>query len=284
MGIAAAAGVYVIWSTADPAGSILVYKAPTDFIVWWGTALDAGAFLLLSLAIFTGWTLVGCYREMRLELKVRNRPYVWLGFLVFIGIYVAGFDAWLGHNNLLTHLDAVARRLLLAGTAFAALAYLMVFLEPKDRVHLRWLASAFVRFRLGAAFGGLQAWMLAWLAALIAGIVLVVWLGQLAAPADQAMVGAMLGFLTRDMAIVVFANAMARRRGGDFAAVAVLFALYVLLPAIVNGLSYGNALVLFFPQASTPVWLSPAVAWGEAMLAVAFAVSRVALSDRKQSA
>jgi len=283
-GIAAAAGVYVVWSVADPAGSILVYRAPTDFIVWWGRALDARAFLLLSLAIFTGWTLVGCYREMRLELKLRNSPYVWLGFLAFIGIYVAGFDAWLGQNTLLTHLDAVALRLLLAGSAFAVLAYLMVFLEPKDRVHLRWLASAFVHFRLRSAFGGLQAWMMAWLAALAVGIALVVWLGQRFAPADGAMVGAMLGFLTRDMAIVVFANAIARRRGGDFAAIAILFALYVLLPAIVNGLNYGSALVLFFPQASAPVWLSPAIAWGEAILAVAFAVSRVALSDRKQPA
>jgi len=53
VGLAAAVAVYYVWASADPAGSILARKAPTDFIVWWGLALDARAFLLLSLAIFT---------------------------------------------------------------------------------------------------------------------------------------------------------------------------------------------------------------------------------------
>ena len=35
---------------------------------------------------------------MRIELKMENGPLVWVGFLVFIGIYAAGFDVWLTHN------------------------------------------------------------------------------------------------------------------------------------------------------------------------------------------
>ena len=37
---------------------------------------------------------------MRLELKMRNGPLVWLAFLVFIGVYVAGFDAWLSERQI----------------------------------------------------------------------------------------------------------------------------------------------------------------------------------------
>ena len=178
VGLAAAVIVYIVWATADPAGSILARQAPADFIVWWGLAFDARAFLLLSLAVFAAWTLTGCVRQMRLELKMRNGPYVWLGFLRFIGVYVAGFDAWLSGWQSLMHLDAVARRLLLAGTTYGALAYLMVFLEPKDRVHYRWLGGAFAKFQFGPALGGLQGWMTATLAALGVGIALLVWLGQ----------------------------------------------------------------------------------------------------------
>jgi hypothetical protein len=178
----------------------------------------------------------------------------------------------------------VALRLLLAGTTFGALAYLMVFLEPKDRVHYRWLGSTFAKFKLGAAFAGLQGWMTAYLATLGVGIALIVWLGQTSTSQDQATVGAMLGFLSRDMAIVVLANTLSRRRSGDFAAVAVLFALYVLLPAIVSGLKFDAADVLFFPRASDPVWLSPALAWSEAVLMVVLAVGSLALPREKARA
>ncbi|HEY0282778.1 MAG TPA: hypothetical protein VGC27_09160 [Rhizomicrobium sp.] len=281
VGLAAAVAVYLVWASADPAGSILAGGTPAGVVVWWSAALDARLFLLLSLAIFTAWTLTGCVRQMRLELKMHNGPLVWLGFLLFIGVYVAGFDAWLSQNGALTHLDAVARRLLLAGTAFAALAYLMVFLEPKDRVHYRWLGGAFAKLKFGSALGGLQGWMMAALAALAVGAALFFWLGRTSTPADQATLAAMLGFFTRDVAIIVLASTLSRRRGGDFTAVAVLFALYVLLPAIMNGLKLEAASVFFFPRPSDPVWLSPLLAWSEAVLAAVLAVGTLALPEEK---
>jgi hypothetical protein len=284
VGLAAAIAVYFIWASADPAGSVLAHWAPTEVIVWWGLALDARLFLLLSLAVFTAWTLTGCVRQMRLELMMRNGQIVWLGFLLFIGVYVAGFDAWLSDNRALVHLDAVARRLLLTGTTFGVLAYLMVFLEPKDRVHYRWLGSTFAKFRFGSALDGLQGWMTATLATLAVGIALLVWLRQTSTPPDQARVGAMLGFLCRDMAIVVLATILSRRKNGDFAAAAILFALYVLLPAIVGGLKFEAADVFFFPRASDPLWLSPVLAWSEAVLATVLAVGSLALPRNETAA
>jgi len=283
-GIAAAVAVYLIWGIADPAGSILAHKAPVDFIIWWGRAFDARGFLLLSLAIFTGWTLIACYRQMRLELKMRNGPLVWLVFLVFIGLYMAGFDGWLSSNPTYAHLGTAAHRLLLSGTTFAALAYTMVFLEKKDRVRYRWLAGAFSRLRLGSVLGGLQGWMMSYFATLIVGLVLLVWLGQVSPGPDQAVLGATMGFLTRDMAIFVLANAMARRGNGDFAAVAILLALYALLPAIVSGMKFDAGLVLFSARASDPVWLSPLVAWTEALLAVAVTATKLALPEGRTRA
>jgi hypothetical protein len=283
-GIAAAVVVYLIWGIADPAGSILARKAPVEFIVWWGQAFDARGFLLLSLAIFAGWTLTACYRQMRLELKMRNGPLVWFAFLVFIGLYMAGFDAWLSGSPTFMHFGTVAHRLLLSGTTFGALAYVMVFLERKDRVKYRWLAGAFSKLHFGAALGGLQAWMVAYLAALIVGLVLLFWLGQVSPGPDQAVLGAMLGFLTRDVAIFVLAGTQSRRSNGDFAAIAALFALYALLPAILGGMKFDTGLVLFTARVSDPVWLSPAVVWVEALLAVAFAAGNLALPEEKAKA
>lgn len=283
VGLAAAGCVYWIWSIADPAGSLLAHAQPTDFIVWWGLSWDARGFLLLSLAIFTGWTLTGCYTRMRLELKMRNGPYIWLAFLAFIGVYVSGFDAWLSENSTLTHLDIVARRFLLAGTAFGALAYVMVFLEPKDRVQLRWLGGAFAKARFGSGLAGLSGWTTALLAALLSGLLLIVWLGKTSDLGDQAIVAAMLGFLTRDMAVVTLAG-VTSRRNGDFAAVCALVALYALLPVIMGGMKFDTGLVLFLPHKSEPLWLSPLAAWAEAVVAVLFAVGRIALDGKPRAA
>ena len=275
----------VVWAIADPSGLSIGGLPRPDTIVWWGQPLASQPFLLLSLAAFAAWTLTGCYRQMRLELKLRNGPFVWLGFLVFIGLYVAGFDAWLSSNPALVHLDAVARRLLLAGTTFVALGYVTAVLEAKDRVRYRWLGAAFAKFRLGAALGGLQGWMMSYLAAAIVYAALVAKLGFAFLPQEQAIVAAMLGFFTRDMAIIVLMNMMWRRRGGDFAAIAILILLYAFLPSIFAGMHFMTGLALFSPRATDPLWLSPLAAWAEAGLAIALAAGMIALpEDRTRAA
>ena len=281
IGIVAAFLAYDVWKIADPSGLIGPHLQAASTIPWWGQDFDARAFLLTSLAIFAGWMLVGCYRAMRLELKMQNGPFVWLAFLVFMGVYVAGFDAWLPKNSEMAVRDAVALRLALAGTTFVMLTYTMVLLEPKDRVLYRWMGAALMRGQLGRIGWAMQGWMMSCKAAFIVGIALIAWLAQENATPAAAFVGSGLGFLLRDVAIVILLQTLPGPRRGDFAAVVMLFALYVLAPAIADGLGLKQALVVFYPQASTPIWLSPAVAWGEALLVVVLTVSRIAGSARQ---
>jgi hypothetical protein len=283
-GLIAALGAFWVWELADPAGSIITHRPPTDFIAWWGRSFDARPFLLASLAVFTGWTLIGCYREMRRELQMQNGPLVWLGFLIFIGLYVAGFDAWLTRDPAMADWTSGALRLFLAATTYGTLTYVMVLLEPKDRVLYRWLGSQIGRGRIGTFFWNLQAWMMGYLATIVATVALILWIGQHEQnpAAIQAICAAGIGFLTRDVGIFVLFHAMSARRRGDFGAVAILFALYVLLPAIADGLGLQNALALFYPKPTEPLWLAPAIAWGEALVVFAFAITRIALSETPQ--
>lgn len=280
VGLAAGAAVYTIWSIADPAGSILTHKKASDFVLWWGQSFDTRGFLLASLAVFTAWTLVGCYREMRLELKMRNGIWVWLAFLVFMGLYVAGLDAWLVNDQSLADWDAASLRLGLAGTTFAALTYLMVVLEPKDRVHYRWLGSQLATARFGAFFGGLQAWMMSYAATILCAAALLVMLyrSHPELVEQSALIAAAVGFLTRDVSIFVLMRSLPGRRRGDFAALGILFALYVLAPAIVKGLGLENALMAFYPHPTAPLWVGPLVAWAEGLGVAVLALGRVALA------
>ena len=282
-GIAAAVAVAWVWDAADPAGSMIAGRTPTQFIVWWGHAFGARPFLLVSLALFTAWTLAGCYRQMRLELKLENGPFVWLGFLVFIGIYAAGFDSWLSQSPQTAHWDLVALRLGLVASTFATLTYIMVFLEPKDRVHFRWLGGQFARGRIDRVLWGLESFLMSYIAMLLACAALIgwQWSHDPAAIADLALIAAGMGFITRDVALFVLLHALPGRRRGDFTAALTLFALYLLIPAILNGLGLGSALVFFYPKPTAPVWLAPAFAWAEAVVLVVLALGRVALSDKR---
>jgi hypothetical protein len=269
-----------VWDAADPAGSLLTHKPPTDIIQWWGHAFDARPFLLVSLAIFTVWTLVACYRTMRLELQMRNGPLVWLGFLVFTGIYVAGFDAWLAQDPLMAQWSALALRLALAATAYGILTYVMVFLEPKDRVHYRWLAYEISSGNIGKFANGLQAWMMSYAATFIFAGLLIWRLVNAADLEGVALIVAGLGFLTRDVSLFVLVHALPGKRRGDFSVLLVLFALYVLAPAIVGGLDLKGALGFFYPQPGNAAWLGAAIAWAEALLVALLAAGRVAIGEQ----
>ena len=279
-GIVAALAVLYLWEAADPASALLLGKKSTDFIPWWGAVISSRPFLLISLAMFTAWILTGCYREMRRELKMRNGPLVWLGFLAFIGVYVAGFDAWLPHDANLPQWSTVALRLALATTAYGVLTYVMVLLEPKDRVLYRWYGSQIAAGAVGRALWSLQAWIMSYVATVVVALALIWWLfAQGGGAAYSALTVAGLGFLTRDVAIFVFFAATRRR--GDFAALVALFALYVLIPAILDGIGLKAVLPFFYPAPSSPVWLGPGLVWGEAIVTAVAAIGRVALGEKR---
>ena len=284
-GLLAAVAVHLVWEAASAAAIRPGHGLPAYRIVWWGYHIPGQLFLLVSLAFFTGWILTGCYREMRTELKQENGPLVWLGFLVFIGLYVAGFDSWLSQSHDTVGWSAVALRLGLAATTYVTLTYIMVFLEPKDRVHYRWLGTQIASGRLGRAAWGLQGFMLGYIALVAVTAALLWWRATHGAAAGElALIGAGLGFITRDIALFVLVHALRGPRRGDLTAAMVLLALYLLVPSILNGLGLTGTLMFFYPQPTHPIWLAPALAWGEAVAVVVGALGRIALVEKPSRA
>jgi len=130
-----------------------------------------------------------------------------------------------------------------------------VFLEPKDPVRLRWLGEQIGAGRLYTAFLALDCWMLSYGASLLLGLVVALsWAGE---PTQAMAVLAMLGFLTRDIAIFLTARFVAGPKG-DFAALAILAALYLLMPTILRSQAF-----LFLPLTGAGAWPLLA-AWAQA--------------------
>ncbi|HEU0095033.1 MAG TPA: hypothetical protein VFQ52_01165 [Rhizomicrobium sp.] len=267
-GIGAAFVYYTMWSS----GAAFM-RSGDQGLQWWGHVFNLRAFHLVSLLTFTAWALIGCWRAMRTELRFANGPWVWLAWLLYLCIYQAGFVSWIaaripGAMMADSGLHAAAMRMLLAVLALLGSAYGMVFLEPKDPVRLRWLGEQFRAGRFGKVFLSLDAWMLSYGAAMagLLALAILLWrdgaaLGHVAASDFAPVALAMMGFLTRDVGVFLLMRGFARGRG-DFAALAVLGALYLLLPAILHGVGLDDgAQFLFLPSLHGPALLEIVVAW-----------------------
>jgi hypothetical protein len=213
---------------------------------------------------------------MRAELRFTNGPFVWLAWLAYMALYQAGFETLLGGLAATDKYSAVdpaghlAVKFGLAGSALLMSTYSMAFLEPKDPVRLRWLGEQVRAGRLYKAFLALDAWMLSLGATLLVGLVLAGWLaashgtiGGTPLPGLVFPVLALLGLLVRDVALFVLMRTIAGGKG-DFAALAMLGALYLLVPIILHGVGLDGAAIFFVPLKSTSA-IGMLAAWAQGL-------------------
>ncbi len=62
-----------------------------DVVHWYSWTVSAIEFNLATVAAFLAWTVFAAYRLMRVELQHQNLPWAWIGFSLFLMVYVAGF-------------------------------------------------------------------------------------------------------------------------------------------------------------------------------------------------
>ena len=270
-GIGAGLLYYSLWSSASA-----FERNGDNAVVWWGHAFDLNSFHMVSLLLFLGWALVGCWRAMRAELRFANGPFVWLAYLVYLGIYSAGFESSIPQVVLLYigGLSPTAVRLGLAGFALLSSAYGMTFLEPKDPVRLRWLGEQARAGRIAKAFLALDTWMLSTAAAMTVGLLLAVVLASEGAMIYALAVLAMLGFLIRDVAIFVMARALAGNKG-DFAALATLGVSYLLLPMVFRVVGFSGLQFLFVPVLDHTVVFGAVASWAQGLVAALWTMHKI---------
>ena len=226
------------------------------FLSWYGMQFHILDFLLLSVAVFAAWSLIGIYRKMREELQFRNTPVYWLGFCVFLAVYLAGIiPRHLPGNELVT------LRLFVAYSTFIVLAYVMLMLEEKNPLAIRRLLVARAQRNWRGVFENTPCWLVT----LLSVYVLCVMLMFNSYP-DISLAGrgfslkpylfAMAFFLTRDVLIFVLFNMSANRRRADVTAMFYLLLLYWLLPSIFSGLDLPMATAALIPLGTHDAMIS----------------------------
>lgn len=250
--------------------------APDRLLIWFDRPWPAADFLLVSLALFTGWTLLGVHRAMRAELQFRDPPWTWIAFVLFLQVYVAG---WIGEAQfdrvLLPHPESAmavmssvtVARLVAALLVALLLAYLFVFAEAKERLRYERLLADVRARRLDRLLQSPPLWLVN---LLIAALTLVIAIA--AAFADARSAGlillatgllALLAYAVRDFAVVLYCNFGPSRRRADAAAAFYLLALYLLPLALLLAADLAGLSGLVEPLSAfrNPFWLLAALVW-----------------------
>jgi hypothetical protein len=245
LGLLAAAPFLMIGNGAAQSG---------ETVWWYASERDAFALALASSAVFAAWAVIGLHMLMRLELQRRNPPWVWLAFVVFVGAWVVGFveggPIRLGGVST-QRWDVGATRLLVTLVTTVGLYYVTLLVEPKDPVELRRLVREVGAGRLGRAAEAVPRWLVTFLVAAVLGVALAwtaVGLGAGTLRGVVGFVGAALGFMVRDAALLVALNLSPRPRRADAAGFLYLVVLYALAPAILSALDLGRLHGLFLPR------------------------------------
>lgn len=240
-----------------------VLDAVLSNIGWYGLALDR-VFALVSLLVFLGWFLLGCYRLMRVELQYRTRAWAWVGFLSFAIVYGAGFapepDAYF-----LAHLW---NPMLLPASLLILLVYLGLFTEPRSWDRQRVLFDGFSRSRSTRLWHKLPLWLLSYLALAIALLILYALaptpdasspgldrfydvdplLGFDPGLQEAGFLAALLLFVLRDALLVQLLSVGEVGRRADLAALVYLVCLYGLSGALILELELPEAVPVFYPS------------------------------------
>lgn len=227
-----------------------------DSFVWAGIRFESINFGLLSILMFLIWTIVGIYRLMRLELQMKNLPFVWLGFVVFLMMYAAGFTS---RSSELSSGSSTSFYLSIAYAVAALLVYLTALVEPKDPVRFRRLIRLWEERDWRQFLESSPCWLTALPVFFVAGVLLLAFppVETSYAITDIRLASAAsMFFLLRDLAIILYCNLGKSRKRADVLAVLWLALLYLVIPMILNQLELVYATHSFWPTAGPGVFAS----------------------------
>ena len=221
----------------------------SSIVKWFSRNYSRIDFLLASVLAYAFWAIAGVYRMMRLELRMKNSPWPWSCFVLFMMLYGAGF--FHGSRQVGSHAIASSSPAFLAAYCISLGAiYLTAIAERKDILLLQAVARAVSAGNWRRLLEQAPRWVLTIPITVSAGIALFVTADVPDSGPNQniAFVVTSLLFMSRDMAIMLFCNLGKNTRRADMLFVLCLLLLYGIFPAILSAIKVDNATLLFWPR------------------------------------
>lgn len=242
-------------------------------IPWWGRDWKRIDFMLASTALFAAWAVFGAYRMLCQELRVRTLPWAWVAFLVYAGLYIAGFGIR-SHDTLAQQKNVV----LIAGMIVSlAATYPLLFSDIGGAMAVRRLILRASQGQWRRMLEETPLWPVTLALAAVFCLATVVFAGSrpgsseflrtiVLAPLPLALLA------TRDAALFLFFAFARQPRRAEAAALFYLLLLYWLVPMLLRAVGLQGVSDLVLP----PFWERPGIATliaavqAAAMVAAAF--------------
>jgi hypothetical protein len=233
-------------------------------IAWYGLECPLLAFWGGSLAIFVFWSIFGCYRLMRRELAYSGRPLGFLGFLLFVWIYIFGFFERYAPAELLAQTNIRVVAFFGLGCALTLTAtYFNLLTEPVGQSQLLRLHQSLWALKIWHSFKFCPRWLLALILLTISMLPLgasALWFPSEMSSFISVFFASAGCFCIRDCAVYLLSKGRLRASRRDLAFFGWLVIMYLLIPIFWAALSKSSSPFtspLFFPSWSTWGWLPP---------------------------
>ena len=227
--------------------------SPSSFIrplantYWYTTAIDSQLFHQVSLLLAIFWCGLGNYRLMMQELGIRTMPWVWLGFSVFMTVYLGGFIP-----------NAFYSFSLAAFLVCTSLTYLGVLVERNDAMRVKRLLTYFLQGHWQRGLEELPIWWLSFMLTLPAALQLSLSshpLLEFTASTFHFYPLALILILLRDCALYVYFCYGKNPQRALTLSLLTGVLLYGIIPGIFKAIDQTGLAALFFPLlADSATW------------------------------
>jgi hypothetical protein len=233
-------------------------------LLWYDRVFNLIDFTLAGLAVAVVWGIVGLYRLMRAELQMTNAPWLWLGFCVFVAVFMAGVRFIPPELN--PGLPAVSLKIFHGYVALWVLSYIVSFAEPKNRILMR-------RLRRHAALGEWAAFIsvmprcLPTTALFFLATVLVLRTSEptfeiLGVSVNfQLMVVSIFLFFLRDLMLIFVMNLRKPTPRADMNAFLYILLSYTIVPVVLSALGLDTLTAIFWarPDFTAALTIGPVI-------------------------
>jgi hypothetical protein len=213
---------------------------------WYGMNTTIQFLTLMSICCALFWCVVGNYRLMAQELRIRTLPWVWLAFAVFLIIYVGGF---IPAEHFGEYFYAIAFGICLT------LSYLIVFAEYNEPMRIKRLLTYITQENWQRAAEELPLWCITFTLAGLLALPL-----SFSHPADidelHIYPVSILLLLLRDIGIFLFFSYSKNPQRAFSLTLLSLVLLYGILPGIFMAAKQEWLVTLFFPLVADSMGIS----------------------------
>ncbi|MEI6708020.1 MAG: ABC transporter permease [Methylococcales bacterium] len=215
-------------------------------VSWYGLNTSVRSLSLVSVFLALFWCVVGNYRLMAQELRIRTLPWVWLSFALFLIFYIGGF---IPAEKFGDYFYTVAFSICLT------LSYFAVFTEHHEPMRIKRLFTYITQENWWRSAEELPLWCVTFVLAVLVAIPL-----SFTHPADIEELHiyplTILLLLLRDIGIFLFFNYGKNPQRAFGLTLLSLILLYGVFPSIFTAAKLNGMVVLFFPLISDSMVLS----------------------------